>query len=235
MEKTEKNYDVYHRINIEIQVLASIIGADNKSGVKELVLKHNLTILDFHSFTHQFIFKAVLECYENGIIPTVVTICQFRPGVNPIENMVSALTNSGVLNKNMKANTEDFSNYKKIIEDIYIEVKTIDDTGEIANYIPELANVSDHNFGIHITTIDNESFGIGDFDKKFSIQSVSKVFALTLAYKFEDAKLWERVGIEPSGNPFNSLLQLETDHGKPRNPFINSGAIVICDVLFSYF
>jgi replicative DNA helicase len=79
MEKTEKNYDVYHRINIEIQVLASIIGADNKSGVKELVLKHNLTILDFHSFTHQFIFKAVLECYENGIIPTVVTICQFRP------------------------------------------------------------------------------------------------------------------------------------------------------------
>ncbi|MBT4414061.1 MAG: glutaminase [Polaribacter sp.] len=125
-------------------------------------------------------------------------------------------------------------NYKKIIEDIYFEVKTIDDTGEIANYIPELANVSDHNFGIHITTIDNESFGIGDFDKKFSIQSVSKVFALTLAYKFEDTKLWERIGIEPSGNPFNSLLQLETDHGKPRNPFINSGAIVICDVLLSH-
>ena len=125
-------------------------------------------------------------------------------------------------------------NYKKIIEDIYFEIKTIDDTGEIANYIPELANVFDHNFGIHITTIDNESFGIGDFDKKFSIQSVSKVFALTLAYKFEDAKLWERVGIEPSGNPFNSLLQLETDYGKPRNPFINSGAIVICDVLLSH-
>ena len=125
-------------------------------------------------------------------------------------------------------------NYKKIIEDIYLELKNIDDTGEVANYIPELATVSPDNFGVSITTTNKENFGVGDFDTKFSIQSISKVFALTLAYKFEDAELWERVNIEPSGNPFNSLLQLEANLGIPRNPFINSGAIVVCDVLCSH-
>ena len=124
--------------------------------------------------------------------------------------------------------------YKKIIEDIYLDVKNIDDIGKVANYIPELAHISSDNFGIHISTIDKKTFGVGDFDTKFSIQSISKVFALTLAYKFEDAKLWERVNIEPSGNPFNSLLQLEANLGIPRNPFINSGAIVVCDVLLSH-
>jgi glutaminase len=125
-------------------------------------------------------------------------------------------------------------NYKKIIEDIYLELKNVDDTGEVANYIPELATVSPDNFGVSITTTNKENFGVGDFDTKFSIQSISKVFALTLAYKFEDAELWERVNIEPSGNPFNSLLQLEANLGIPRNPFINSGAIVVCDVLCSH-
>tara|TARA_B110000046_G_scaffold185402_1_gene226872 strand:- start:2010 stop:2927 length:918 start_codon:yes stop_codon:yes gene_type:complete len=125
-------------------------------------------------------------------------------------------------------------NYKKIIEDIYRELKNVDDTGKVANYIPELATVSTDNFGVNITTTNKEDFGVGDFNTKFSIQSISKVFALTLAYKFEDAKLWERVNIEPSGNPFNSLLQLEANLGIPRNPFINSGAIVVCDVLLSH-
>jgi glutaminase len=125
-------------------------------------------------------------------------------------------------------------NYKKIIEDIYLEVKNVPDTGTLANYIPELALVDTRNFGIHITKTDKLSFGIGDFDKKFSIQSISKLLSLTLAYKLEGEKLWERVDVEPSGNPFNSFLQLETDLGKPRNPFINSGAIVVCDVLLSH-
>jgi glutaminase len=97
-----------------------------------------------------------------------------------------------------------------------------------------LSNVSPDNFGINITKINKESFGVGDFDKKFSIQSVSKIFALTLAYKLEGAKIWERVDVEPSGNPFNSLLQLEADKGKPRNPFINAGAIVVSDILVSH-
>jgi glutaminase len=125
-------------------------------------------------------------------------------------------------------------NYKKIIEDIYLKVKNVDNIGTVANYIPELALVDASNFGVHITNIQKESFGVGDFDTKFSIQSISKLLALTLAYKREGEALWERVDVEPSGNPFNSFLQLETDVGKPRNPFINSGAIVVCDVLLSH-
>jgi glutaminase len=125
-------------------------------------------------------------------------------------------------------------NYKKIIEDIYFDVKSVDDIGEVANYIPELAFVDATNFGVHITTINKDAFGVGDFDKKFSIQSISKLLSLILAYKLEGEKLWEGVDVEPSGNPFNSFLQLETDLGKPRNPFINSGAIVVCDVLLSH-
>ncbi|MGJ8742986.1 glutaminase [Polaribacter sp.] len=125
-------------------------------------------------------------------------------------------------------------NYKKIINDIYLEIKNIDDIGKVARYIPELATVSPDNFGVYITTIQKDSFGVGDCDKKFSIQSISKVLSLTLAYRFEGIKLWDRVDVEPSGNPFNSLLQLEADLGKPRNPFINSGAIVVCDVLVSH-
>ena len=124
--------------------------------------------------------------------------------------------------------------YKKIIEDIYLEVKGVDDTGKVANYIPELSKINPDNFGINITKINRKSFGIGNFDTKFSIQSISKLLSLTLAYKFEGAKIWERVDVEPSGNPFNSLLQLEADKGKPRNPFINAGAIVVCDVLISH-
>jgi glutaminase len=125
-------------------------------------------------------------------------------------------------------------NYKKIIKDIYFDVKNVDDIGEVANYISELAFVDATNFGIHITTINKDAFGVGDFDKKFSIQSISKLLSLILAYKSEGEELWERVDVEPSGNPFNSFLQLETDLGKPRNPFINSGAIVVCDVLLSH-
>jgi glutaminase len=125
-------------------------------------------------------------------------------------------------------------NYKKIIKDIYLEIKNVDDIGEVANYIPELAFVGNTNFGVHITTVNKDTFGVGDFDKKFSIQSISKLISLILAYKLEGETLWDRVDVEPSGNPFNSFLQLETDVGKPRNPFINSGAIVVCDVLLSH-
>lgn len=124
--------------------------------------------------------------------------------------------------------------YKKIIEDIYSELKNVDDIGKVANYIPELGNVNDKNFGVHITTIDKNSFGIGDHEKKFSIQSISKILSLTLAYQLEGEALWQRVDVEPSGNPFNSLQQLESDKGIPRNPFINAGALVISDILVGH-
>ena len=87
--------------------------------------------------------------------------------------------------------------------------------------------------GIHITTIQQKEFGIGDYTLPFSIQSIAKVLALTLAYQELGVVLWNRVGVEPSGTPFNSLTQLEADKGIPRNPFINAGAMVVCDVLLS--
>ncbi|QTD38630.1 glutaminase [Polaribacter batillariae] len=124
--------------------------------------------------------------------------------------------------------------YQKIITEIYSNIKNVEDIGKVANYIPELGSVSADNFGIHITKINNETFGIGNFEEKFSIQSISKILTLALAYKLEGEKLWQRVDVEPSGNPFNSLQQLESDNGIPRNPFINAGAIVVCDVLISH-
>ena len=123
--------------------------------------------------------------------------------------------------------------FKEIIQEVYQKVKIIDDKGQLASYIPELANVDSANFGIYISTIDNLNFGLGDCYDKFSIQSMAKVLSLSLAYSIIGEKLWERVGVEPSGTAFNSLVQLEADKGIPRNPFINAGSIVISDILLS--
>jgi len=121
-------------------------------------------------------------------------------------------------------------------------LSTINDTlaqenleGEVATYIPELAKISQDKLGMHLTSISNEGFCFGDSKERFSIQSISKVFSLALAMlKEKDAIIWERVDVEPSGDPFNSLVQLEYEHGIPRNPLINSGALVICDILVSH-
>ena len=67
----------------------------------------------------------------------------------------------------------------------------------------------------------------------FSIQSISKVFTLTLALGKVGDALWDRVGREPSGTAFNSIVQLEHERGIPRNPFINAGAIVVADVVLA--
>lgn len=123
--------------------------------------------------------------------------------------------------------------YSIILNDTYQEIKALPVIGAIATTIPELASVNPDKFGIYLTTIDNQEYGIGDFNEKFSIQSVSKALSLSLAFSFLDEKVWERVGVEPSGNPFNSLVQLEYEKGIPRNPFINAGALVIADILVS--
>lgn len=123
--------------------------------------------------------------------------------------------------------------YQQIIEETYQLIGKEEDFGEVARYIPELSKVEPAKFGVHLTTIQNEEFGIGNNLERFSIQSIAKVFSLTLAYRLLGEKIWKRLGVEPSGTSFNSLVQLETDHGIPRNPFINAGAIVICDILIS--
>lgn len=103
--------------------------------------------------------------------------------------------------------------------------------GKVADYIPELAKVDLNQFGIAISLANGEVVTAGDTDIPFSIQSVSKVFSLTLALERRGATLWQRVGREPSGDPFNSIVQLEYEKGVPRNPFINAGAIVVADVV----
>ncbi|NEN24238.1 glutaminase [Cryomorpha ignava] len=125
--------------------------------------------------------------------------------------------------------------YQEIIEEIFNELKAKPNKGKVATYIPELGIVSAEKFGVYLRTVEGESFFYGDSNVPFSIQSIAKVLSLALAYKTDGAKLWKRVGVEPSGNPFNSLIQLEYDCGKPRNALINAGAIVICDVLMSQY
>jgi glutaminase len=105
--------------------------------------------------------------------------------------------------------------------------------GRVADYIPALANVDAKHFGLAIITCEGESAAIGDADMPFSIQSVSKVFTLTLVLERVGEKLWERIGREPSGSAFNSIVQLEQERGVPRNPFINAGALVTTDVLLA--
>ncbi len=124
-------------------------------------------------------------------------------------------------------------NYQSILESIYQESKLLPVIGNVASTIPELAKVNNSKFGIHLTTISKDDFGVGDSNEKFSIQSVSKALTVAFAVSFLDEKIWTRVGVEPSGSSFNSLVQLEYEKGIPRNPFINAGALVIADMLVS--
>jgi len=123
--------------------------------------------------------------------------------------------------------------YKEILSAIATEIEPLRNVGHQADYIPALAKVNPNRFGIFITTTDGREVGLGDIDERFSIQSVTKVFSLAMALSRMGEDLWKRVGKEPSGSAFNSLIQLELDHGVPRNPFINAGAIVVSDVLMS--
>ena len=105
--------------------------------------------------------------------------------------------------------------------------------GKVADYIPQLAEVDPRRFGLAVTTLDGATHGVGDADVPFSIQSISKVLMLTLALGKHGEAIWSRVGREPSGSAFNSIVQLEAEDGKPRNPFINAGAIAITDLLLA--
>jgi glutaminase len=126
-------------------------------------------------------------------------------------------------------------NYQAILEQIYRDIQPSRTAGRVADYIPELAKVPAERFGMAIVTLDGHVFAVGDALTRFSIQSISKLFACTLAFQLLGDALWQRVGREPSGNAFNSLVQLEAEQGKPRNPFINAGALVVTDVLCRRF
>jgi len=122
-----------------------------------------------------------------------------------------------------------------IVRDIAEEMRTREERGAVADYIPALATVSPERFGIAVVMADGTCHAAGDASVPFSIQSISKVFALTMALGAVGDALWQRVGREPSGSAFNSIVQLESEHGIPRNPFINAGAIVVCDILLGRY
>ncbi|MEO3715921.1 glutaminase [Roseateles flavus] len=117
------------------------------------------------------------------------------------------------------------------LQEIAARAQPLLSQGQVASYIPELARVPREQFGMAIVGIDGRLWETGQSRQRFSIQSISKLFALLMALRHEGDALWERVGREPSGTPFNSLVQLEHEGGKPRNPFINAGALAVTDVL----
>lgn len=122
--------------------------------------------------------------------------------------------------------------FQPVLDQINTELRPLlGQGGQVARYIPALARVAPAQFGIALRTCDGETAQAGDSAVPFSIQSISKVFSLTLAIKALGEALWDRIGREPSGSPFNSLVQLETERGIPRNPFINAGAIAVADRL----
>ena len=123
--------------------------------------------------------------------------------------------------------------YQNILEKIYNEIIPYSQEGKQADYIPALAKVNPDQFGICLETVSGEIYSYKQADTRFSIQSIAKVFALAMALSLKGEELWKRVGKEPSGTAFNSLVQLEIEKGIPRNPFINAGAVVVADVLLT--
>ena len=121
--------------------------------------------------------------------------------------------------------------FQQILDGIARQVRPLTAHGKVADYIPMLARIPRDKFAMAVATLDGAVHAVGDAEEHFSIQSISKVYTLTLALKSIGDALWDRVGREPSGSAFNSLVQLESERGIPRNPLINAGAHVVADVL----
>lgn len=122
-----------------------------------------------------------------------------------------------------------------LLNEILAEVRPLIGQGRVADYIPALSGVPAERLGIAVYGVDGSLHCAGDAAEPFSIQSISKVFSLVQAIQHSGEDIWQRLGHEPSGQPFNSLVQLEFERGRPRNPFINAGALVICDINQSRF
>ncbi|WKK25948.1 glutaminase [Streptomyces olivoreticuli] len=123
--------------------------------------------------------------------------------------------------------------YQTVLEEVAAFARPLVGRGQVADYIPALAGVDIGRFGMAVVDVDGGVYGVGDWEQPFSVQSISKAFSLALVLAEGGDRIWDRVGTEPSGNPFNSLVQLEYENGIPRNPFINAGALVVTDRLQS--
>jgi glutaminase len=122
-----------------------------------------------------------------------------------------------------------------LLDQIHTEAQALYGKGHVADYIPALGEVPPRQFGMAVALVNGESHTVGDALVPFSLQSITKLFTFVIALKHMGDDLWQRVGREPSGAAFNSIVQLETENGIPRNPFINAGALVITDILTSRY
>ncbi|HEX8225777.1 MAG TPA: glutaminase [Allosphingosinicella sp.] len=121
--------------------------------------------------------------------------------------------------------------YQALVDGVLADVSAYKGQGNVASYIPALAEADPNKLGLALVLNDGSSYCAGDSDETFSIQSISYVFALCLALHHVKAALWNHVGREPAGNPVNSVLQLELEKGRPRNPLTSVGALILCDQL----
>jgi glutaminase len=128
----------------------------------------------------------------------------------------------------------------KVLDEVVEIARPAAHEGQVAREIPGMEEVDPERFAMALTEFDGTEHAAGDVDEVFPIQSISKVFSLVLALQKAEAgsgvseELWSRVGREPSGDPFNSLVQLEHEEGIPRNPMINAGALIVDDVLLDH-
>jgi glutaminase len=118
-----------------------------------------------------------------------------------------------------------------VLDNVMLELEGEPRVGEVPDYIPQLSTVDPDRFGIALRRVDGKLLSAGDAAERFSVQSIAKVFTLARAMTLDPEAMWRRVSVEPSGSAFNSLVQLEYERGIPRNPLVNAGALVICDIL----
>ncbi|SDV47188.1 glutaminase [Chitinasiproducens palmae] len=133
----------------------------------------------------------------------------------------------------MDSTTSFQTSWRQRVDDAGAAAEACRGVGEVANYIPALRDVAPDRFGIAVANLDGQIVSYGDANDRFSVQSLSKVFVLVQGYRTWGDEIWRRVGQFPSSNPFNSIVELELEHGIPRNPFLNSGALAIADSLVS--
>jgi glutaminase len=121
--------------------------------------------------------------------------------------------------------------FQDVLEEVVADISAYRGQGKVAAYIPTLARADPAKLGVAAVMADGKSYAVGDTDEAFSIQSVAYVFTLALALQHHKSALWNHVGREPAGSPVNSIIQLEMEKGRPRNPLTAAGSLVVCDQL----
>ncbi|MCQ2546478.1 MAG: glutaminase A [Clostridia bacterium] len=127
---------------------------------------------------------------------------------------------------------KDYKKTTSIVENAMKKARSVIPQGQVATYIPELGKVDSNQLGICIYPLTGKKVCLGDYDRRFTIQSISKVMMLVAALEIcGKERVFELTGAEPSGEAFNSIVELDRENSKPYNPLINSGAIAICGML----